>query len=165
MIDRDMTVLALIITLIIMFVGLAGTIIPMLPGIPLIYLGYLIYGLATGWSHYGAQAMVGWGAVAVLSVGIDYYAGAAGAKKFGATRAGVIGSLIGGLVGVIFLGLLGLIAGPFLGAVAGELLGGAPQKQAMRAGWGTFVGFLAGSLFKVALALVMIGTFLWWIIF
>ncbi len=148
-----------------MAVGLAGTVIPMLPGIPLIYLGYIIYGIATSWQNYGQDAMIFWGVVTVLSVLLDYYAGALGAKKYGASKAGVWGAIIGGILGIIFLGFIGIIVGPILGALAAELLAGKAPKEALKSGWGSFIGFLAGSLFKVIIGFIMIGTFIWWIFF
>lgn len=154
-----------IISFLVMLIGALGTIIPLLPGIPLIYLGYIIFGLGSHWAHYGATTMIVWGIVTTASVLLDYYAGALGAKKYGASAAGIWGSIIGGILGIIFLGLPGIIFGPFLGAVAGELLSGKSKQQAFKSGWGTLIGFLAGSLFKIIIALVMILTFLWLIIF
>lgn len=148
-----------------MAVGLAGTVIPMLPGIPLIYLGYIIYGIATSWQNYGQNAMIFWGVITVLTVLLDYYAGALGAKKYGASKAGVWGAIIGGILGIIFLGFIGIIVGPILGALAAELLAGKTLKEALKSGWGSFIGFLAGSLFKVIIGFIMIGTFIWWIFF
>lgn len=157
--------LFLILSLLVMIIGMAGTIIPFLPGIPLIYLGYIIFGLGTHWQHYGSPAMIFWGLITALTVFLDYYAGALGAKKFGASRAGIWGSIIGGVLGIIFLGFIGLVAGPFLGAVAGELMAGKSRNNAWKAGWGTFIGFLAGGLFKIIIGIIMIGMFLWWLIF
>lgn len=144
-----------------MVVGLVGTLAPILPGIPLIYLAFLIYGLLTHWSDYGLHFMIIWGIVTLLLVVIDYYAGALGAKKYGASSAGVWGAFIGGILGVIFLGFLGIILGPVLGAFAGELLSGKSKASALQASWGTLIGFLAGSMLKVITGLVMIGSFIW----
>lgn len=148
-----------------MVVGLAGTILPFLPGIILIYGGYILYGFVTGWEAYGAGAVVGWGAVTLLMTLLDLYAGSIGAKRYGASKYGMWGSVAGAMIGTISLGLPGLILGPLVGAVAGELIGGRSHREAFRAGWGTLVGFLAGSLFRIAVAVAMIGTFFWWILF
>ncbi len=160
-----MSTVAFILAFFIMLVGLIGTIVPMIPGIPLIYLGFLIYGLFNHWIDYGAGAMAFWGVLTILSVVLDYYAGAIGAKKYGASRAGIWGAIIGGVLGILFLGFIGILAGPFIGAVTGELLVGRSGNSALRSGWGTLIGFLAGSLFKIILALAMIGSFLWWVVF
>lgn len=148
-----------------MFAGLAGTVLPFLPGILLIYGCYIFYGFATGWSAYGPGAVVGWGIVTVLLTLLDFYAGSIGAKRYGATKWGVWGSVVGGIVGTLAAGFPGLILGPFAGAVVGELMGGRSQRDALWAGWGTFIGFLAGSLFRIVVALTMIGTFVWWVVF
>jgi uncharacterized protein len=149
------------IALIIMLIGLVGTVLPFLPGIILVYAGYLIYGFATGWKAYGAVTMVGWGIITGLVLLLDFYAGTLGAKRYGASRYGVWGSLIGGLAGGVTAGLPGLILGPFIGAIAGELWAGGSGREALRSARGSLVGFVAGSLVKVAVGIVMIGTFLW----
>lgn len=155
-----MEILFLIITLALMLLGLAGTIFPVLPGIPIIYAGYLIYGLATDWREYGAGVMIAFGAVTLLVLVLDWLAGAIGAKKYGASRAGVVGSVIGAVLGLIFFNIIGLVLGPFVGALLGELLLGRSLKEAVRSGWGALLGFLAGSFFKIVTASVMIVAFL-----
>jgi uncharacterized protein YqgC (DUF456 family) len=155
----------LVVTILILLIGILGTIVPMLPGIPLMYGGYLVWGLASGWKDFGATTMVILGIITFISILLDYYSGAIGAKKYGASTAGVIGALLGGIVGVILLNVPGLILGPFLGAVIGEMFAGKNQKEAWRAGWGAFLGFLAGSLFKVTSAIMMFFLFLYFLIF
>jgi uncharacterized protein YqgC (DUF456 family) len=108
--------------------------------------------------------MIFWGIVTLMMVWLDYYSGAIGARKYGASAGGIWGSILGGIVGVIFLGFVGILIGPFLGAILGELLSGKSHTAAVRSGWGTVVGLLAGSLFKLIIASVMIGTFLWQIL-
>lgn len=156
-----MEILWLTIALVFMGIGLLGTVLPLLPGIPIIYVGYLVYGLATGWRNYGVVAVVSWGIVTLLVQILDYYAGALGAKKFGASSMGVWGSVIGAIVGFIIFNVAGLVIGTFGGALAGELIHGRSLQEALRSGWGAFIGFLVGSLFKVVLGVVMIGVFLW----
>jgi uncharacterized protein len=160
-----METISIIITLLIMLTGLVGTFLPFIPGIPLIYACYVGYGLLTGWKAYGAGAVAGWGIVTGIALFLDFYAGSLGARQYGASKYGIWGSLIGAIAGMVTAGFPGLILGPFVGAIAGELLAGRPSPEAIRSGWGTLVGFLAGSLFKLALGIAMIGTFLWWVIF
>ena len=150
----------LIVTLLIMAVGLVGAVLPIIPSIPIIYLGYLVYGLGSGWKDYGLGMMIFWGVVTVLVLIADYFVGALGAKRYGATKFGIIGSIVGTIVGLIFLNIFGLIIGPFVGAMGGEILAGRSLGEATRSGWGTFVGFVAGSLFKIMVACAMIGSFL-----
>ena len=109
-----------IVTLLIMAVGLAGTVLPIVPGILLIYAGYLLYGFATGWQAYGLPAIVGWSVVTGFVLLLDIYAGAIGAKRYGASRSGAQGSIVGGLIGALAAGFPGIILGPFAGAAAGE---------------------------------------------
>ncbi len=148
-----------------MAVGLAGTVLPVIPGILLIYGAYVMYGFATGWQAYGARAIVGWSIVTALVLLLDVVGSAIGAKRYGASRAGAWGSVIGGLIGAIAGGFPGLLAGPFLGAAAGELLRGRSFRAALLSGWGTFIAFVAGGLLKIALGIAMIGTFVWWTLF
>lgn len=157
-------IILIIIIVLLMLVGLVGTIVPFIPGIPLIYGLMIFYGIFNGWADLSVEFIVLWGVVTLLMVWLDYYSGAIGAKKFGASAGGVWGSILGGIVGVIFLGFIGILIGPFLGAILGELLSGKSHSDAVRSGWGTVVGLLAGSLFKIIIASVMIGTFLWQIL-
>ena len=154
-----------IITLLIMAMGLVGTLLPVIPGILLIYAGYLLYGFATGWQAYGLAAIVGWSVVTALVLLLDFYAGAIGAKRYGGSRSGAWGSLIGGVIGALAAGFPGLILGPFVGATAGELLRGRSHREALRSGWGTFIGFMLGSVVKTAVGVVMTGTFIRWVLF
>ncbi|MDL2259304.1 DUF456 domain-containing protein [Deltaproteobacteria bacterium OttesenSCG-928-K17] len=161
-----MNVVVLILCIIIMLVGLAGTIVPVLPGIPIIWAAMLGYGWFTGWAAYGAAAMIVTGLLVALSVAVDQLASVMGAKKFGATRAGMIGSFVGAIVGLILLNIIGLILGTFLGAVAFEMAFSKRDfRQSMASGTGALVGFLAGSLFKFMLGMGLITYFLFEIIF
>jgi uncharacterized protein len=150
-----------IVSVLIMIVGLFGTVLPFLPGIVLIYAGYLFYGFVTGWHAYGTGTVVAWGIVTCLLMLLDFYAGSIGAKRFGASRFGMSGSFIGGAAGALVAGLPGLILGPLVGAVVGELMGGRSRRQALRSAWGSIIGFVTGSLLRIAVGVVMIGTFLW----
>lgn len=160
-----MNIIWVAIALVMMFLGLAGTLIHLVPGTPLIYAGYLFYGFASGWKYYGIAAMILWGVVTGLTVLLDFYVGAIGAKKYGGTRWGIIGSIVVGIIGLVFFSFPGLIIGTFAGAVAGELVTGRPHAQAFKAGWGALVGFLAGVLVKIVVGIIMIGTFIIWVFF
>jgi uncharacterized protein YqgC (DUF456 family) len=143
-----------------MAIGLAGAVIPVLPGLPVVYLGYAVYGFGTGWSDYGWGVMTLMGVATVMVLLLDYLAGAAGAHRFGASRMGMWCSVLGAIVGLIFFNLPGLILGPFVGAVFGELAVGRSLDDAFRSGWGAFLGFVAGGIFKFFMALLMIAVFL-----
>lgn len=126
--------------------GFIGSILPVLPGPPISWIGYLLL----YWTHYienARQAYINslWILLFVVIVVtiLDYVVPVLGTKKFGGSRAGVWGSTIGLIIG-LFFGPLGIIIGPFLGAFLGELVSGKKEKEALRAGWGSFIGFLTG---------------------
>ena len=148
-------------TILVMLVGLAGALLPMLPGLPLMWLAFLGYGWFTGWLAYGYTALLVTGLMVLLSLAADQAAAVIGAKKFGASRAGLIGSVAGGLLGLIFFSLPGLVLGIFFGAIALELIISRRNlSEALTAGVGAFLGFLAGSLFKFMLGLGFLGFFI-----
>jgi len=137
--------------------GLAGCVLPILPGPPLSFLGILAVWGARGWE---AETFDGWGVLAmgaaalVVSV-LDNLAPVIGAKRYGASRLGFWMSVVGTLAGAIFFPPFGLVLGALAGALAGELLVGKPVGQALRAAWGVFVGTMLGILLKVAVSLWM----------
>ena len=146
-------------------VGLAGIILPALPGIPLIFAGMLVAAFAGGFEQVGAGTLFALGVLTLLSVAVDFWATAMGAKRVGASRMAIIGAVLGTLFG-LFLGPLGLFVGPFLGALVGELLHGrrldqAGLGQATRVGFGTWMGIVFGIALKLMLALAMLGLFAW----
>jgi uncharacterized protein YqgC (DUF456 family) len=139
--------------------GFAGTILPALPGIPLLYAGLFVAAWADDFTRVGGFTLALLGVLAAASIAIDFAATAMGAKRVGATRRAIIGAALGTLAG-LFLGIPGLILGPFVGAVAGEMLSHGEWRRATSAGFGTWMGLLFGTLAKVALAFTMLGIFL-----
>jgi uncharacterized protein YqgC (DUF456 family) len=159
------TVLLFIGTLLIMLVGLAGVILPVIPGIPLIWVSAFVYGLVTGFEEINWSIL---GILAILTgftIVLDYVANLYGAKRMGASRWGIIGALFGMLVGLFTAGLIGLLIGSFAGAVLGEILVGKTGSHALKAGIGTFLGFLGGTLIKFIVGSIMIGIFIWKVLF
>lgn len=132
-------------------VGIIGCVLPALPGTPLAYLGLVLLN-ASSKVEYSWQFFIGWGvAVAVVMV-LDYIVPIWGTKKFGGGRKGAWGAAIGVVAGIFVFPPWGLILGPFFGAVAGELMDGKTQKEAIRSGFGSFMGFLAGAIMKLIVA-------------
>jgi uncharacterized protein YqgC (DUF456 family) len=150
--------LAWVLAALLVALGVAGLVLPGLPGAPLIFLGLV----AAAWTD--GFATVGWGWLALLAVmaaltyAVDFAATALGAKKFGASPRAVLGAVLGGVVG-LFLGPIGLVLGPFAGAVLAELSLRRDLESAQRAGLGATLGFLLGGVAKLALAFAMIGVF------
>lgn len=139
-------------------IGMAGIILPALPGVPVIFGGMLLAAWADGFEQVGAFTLVMLGVLTVLSLGADLLATALGAKRVGASRLALVGAVIGTFVG-LFFGLPGLLVGPFAGALVGELIHGRQVGQAARVGVGTWFGILLGVALKIGLAFAMIGLF------
>lgn len=142
-----MEIALLIIAGICMIIGILGSILPGLPGIPVAYAGLWI-AQATERIDFSWQTLVVWGVVTILVSVLDYVIPAWGTKRYGGTKYGVWGSAIGVFVGMFF-GAIGIIVGPLVGAIVGELIGGKGQKEALRAGWGSFIGILCGTVLKL----------------
>ena len=138
--------------------GLAGTVLPALPG-PMLVLGGIVLGAWIDGFQRVSLTVVGVVAgLAVLAWMLDYVAGLLGARRAGASRQALVGAAIGTVVG-LFMGLVGVLFMPFVGAVAGEYLARRDEVRAMQVGVGTWVGIMAGLLAKVVLSLVMVGVF------
>jgi hypothetical protein len=147
-------------TLVLMAIGLVGTVLPVFPGTTLILGAALLHRFMLG-----AEKSIGWRTITVLvlltlvTYAVDFAGGLLGAKRFGATRWGMFGAFVGAIVG-FFFSLPGLLLGPIIGAVAGELIGGKKLGAAGRAGWGTLLGNLAALLGNLVIAVAMISLFL-----
>ncbi|ACB84538.1 DUF456 domain-containing protein [Natranaerobius thermophilus] len=153
--------IAIIIAIVFFITGIIGSILPVLPGVILIYLGMLSYGILTGFSNLSTTFFLIQGAATGLVLLIDYLAAALGAKKFGASNQALLGTIIGLFLGTVTLGLPGLILGPFLGAFLAELIKGTEIDSAFKTSLGTFVGFAGGIAVKLFIEVIMI---LWFFI-
>jgi len=138
--------------------GLAGSILPALPGVPLVFGGLLLAAWADDFQRVSWLVLVILGLMTLFSFAIDFAATAMGAKRVGASKLAIVGALIGTLGGFV-LGLPGLIFGPFVGAVTGEMLTHGEMQRATRAGFATWVGLVFGTLTKLALVFTMLGIF------
>jgi len=149
-----MDILLLIVGFILMFIGILGSFLPVLPGPPISWVGllllYLTKAVPDDWWVLGITA-----AIALLVFALDYIIPAIGTKKFGGSKTGMAGTVIGLLVAIFFpiLGIFGIIIWPFIGALIGELINKSDQKTAMKAAFGSFIGFLTGTFLKFVLAL------------
>lgn len=146
-------------------VGVLGTILPALPGLPLVFGGMLLAAWADGFERIGVTTVAILGALTALSLLIDFWATAVGAKRVGASRMAVAGAVLGTFAG-IFFGPVGLFVGPFAGALLGELWAGRGVDRrrighATKVGFGTWLGIVFGIALKLMLAFAMIGIFAW----
>lgn len=135
--------------LVLMLVGLAGAVLPALPGTPLIFAVAVGHRLLVGPSGAQTWVLVVLGLFAIVALGADYAATILGARKLGATRLGMVGAVVGGLAGLFFVPV-GVLVGPFLGAFAFEYFGGREWKESARAGAGATLGLLLGAVGKLA---------------
>jgi uncharacterized protein YqgC (DUF456 family) len=148
----------LVIAALIVAFGLAGLVLPGIPGAPLLFAGLVLAAWAEDFVYVGINTIAILGVLALLTYGVDFWATMYGAKRFGASKRAIIGALVGALAGM-FLGLLGIIFGPFIGAVIGEISARKSLQDATRAGIGATIGLVLGAALKIALALSMIGIF------
>ncbi len=148
-------IVGLVVTLLLMCMGTAGSVLPGLPSTPLVFIG------ALGHKLYFGSAGAAWWVVAVLgaftlvSLVVDYLASMYGAKRLGATWRGAVGAIVGGLIG-LFFSIPGILLGPFIGASLFEMAGGREWKEASKAGVGATLGLLAGALGKLACCVAMV---------
>lgn len=146
-------------SLLLILLGLAGTVLPALPGTLLVAGGILLGAWIDNFSRVGWVSLSVVMVLALLAWLLDYVAGLLGAKRAGASREAVIGAAIGTVVG-LFMGLVGVLFMPLVGAAIGEYLARRDQRQALRVGVSTWLGILAGLVAKVVIAFMMIGVFI-----
>ena len=149
-----MDVVLIIIGIILLLIGFAGCIIPGIPGPPIAYIGLLIQVFKTE-NPFTTKFLIIWALIMVGVSLLDYIVPVIGTKKFGGSKRGVWGSVIGLFAGIFFFPPIGLIIGPFLGAFIGELTGGKETQSALKAGFGSFIGFITGVVLKLAVTGVM----------
>lgn len=161
----DIQMLWYVLAAVMVLVGLAGIVLPALPGLPLVFCGMLLAAWADGFERVQWWWLAIIGVLTLLSMAIDFWATAVGARRVGASRKAVAGAVAGTFIG-LFFGPLGLFAGPFLGAMFGELwhgrrLDGRRVGQAGKVGFGTWMGIVFGIVLKLALACTILALFAW----
>ena len=139
-------------------VGLAGTILPMFPGIPFVFGGLLVAAWIDHFERVGWITLTVLGTLMLLAIAIDFIAGTLGAKRVGASPLALWGATIGAVVG-IFFGFVGLFVGPFIGAFVGEFIAMGKLGNAGKVGFATWIGLLFGAVAKIAVSFVMVGIF------
>lgn len=128
--------------------GILGSVLPVLPGPPLSYLGLLLLHITEKY-QFSTRFLIIWLIVTFIITAIDYLIPVWGTKRFGGSKQGIWGSIIGLVIGLFFFPPFGIIIGPFIGAVVGELTAGKDSGAALKSGFGSFIGFLLGTLAKL----------------
>ncbi|MCI2425424.1 DUF456 domain-containing protein [Candidatus Acetothermia bacterium] len=157
--------LGLLIALIIIFIGFAGLLLPILPGAPLILLGMVVYGLLAGFYELELGFWIGQSILVVLLYAVDYIAATVGVKRYNGSHLAIGGSIVGIAIGLFTLGFIGIIIGPILGAIAGEFLAKGSLERALKGGVGAFVGIAGSIIAKLIIGIVMIIGFLLVVLF
>lgn len=155
----DAEVLLWILAVLLVAAGLAGVVLPLLPGPILLFGGLLLAAWIEDFVYVGAGTMTALGVMAALMYALDAAGTAFGARRYGASPRAVAGAAIGAVIGVFF-GLVGILIGPFVGAVIGELSVRPGLRAAARVGWGATIGLALAAAAKLALGFAMIGAFL-----
>ncbi|MGN6314423.1 MAG: DUF456 domain-containing protein [Rhodanobacteraceae bacterium] len=154
----ELTVLWYVIAGVLIAIGLVGTVLPILPGVPIMFGGMWLAAWAGHYERVGLATLILLGTLAAISIALDFVAGALGAKRVGANARAQWGAFLGAVVG-IFFGIPGLILGPFIGAVIGQLTSGSGVEHSTRVGIATWIGLLFGTIAKLALSFTMLGVF------
>jgi hypothetical protein len=139
-------------------IGMAGLLLPGVPGAPLVFAGLVVAAWAEDFKFVGWGTLSVIGVLALLTYVVDFAAVALGAQRFGASKRAIVGAVVGGIVG-LFFGIPGILIGPFVGAVIGELSTRRDLQAATRAGIGATIGLALGVAAKLALAFSMVGVF------
>ncbi len=150
-----LNIIALVIASLFFLIGLVGTLFPIMPGPPLIWIGMLIYGLIVGFDVISPTFLAVQALLALTVMGVDYLFTAMGSRYFGGSKAAIWGAGGGLLVGLFFFPI-GLLIGPFIGATAAELLFRRKTRDAVRSGIGASLGFLGALPIKLAIETGMI---------
>ena len=153
---NTVTALLIILGLLLALVGIVGCILPFIPGPSLSFLSLLALSWAYRWEPFSIRFLVIMGFLTILLTILDYVIPAGGAKKYGASRAGIWGSLGGMPLGLFFFPPWGILIGGIVGAFLGELIAGKKGNVALRASWGVFIGYVAGTALKLAFSTIVL---------
>ena len=154
--DTALTIFLIALGFAVSIAGFVGCLLPILPGPPLSFVALILLSLAKDFAPFSLTFLLVMGGLTVLVTVLDYVVPAAGARKYGASKFGVWGSLMGLIVGLFVFPPFGMFIMGIAGAVLGELVAGRKSGEALRAGWGVFIGTLATIGFKMSLSAVML---------
>ncbi len=149
-----MDIILISLGIVLLIAGLAGCVLPLIPGPPLSFLALLLLQF-TSRKPFSEDFLVMWAFITAAVTILDYWVPVYGTKKLGGTKAGVRGATIGLIAGLFFFPPLGLIIGPFVGALVGELISGLELSHAIRPAIGSFLGFLTGMIMKLSVSAIL----------
>ena len=150
-----MDVVLIILGVLFLIGGIAGCFLPVLPGPPLAFLA-LIFLQLTDKSPFSTKFLLMWAAIIAVVTLLDFLIPPFTTKRFGGSRYGVIGCTVGIIAGIFLFPPLGIVIFPFIGALIGEFIRGQKRETALRAAFGSFIGFLTGILLKLTVSIVMV---------
>lgn len=151
-------VLLWVLAIALVLAGIAGTVLPVLPGTALVLAGLVLAAWIDDFHRVGGGVLAVLAALAVLAWALDFVAGLLGAKRVGASRLALLGAVVGTVAG-LFMGLVGVLFMPLAGAALGEYIARREQGRALHVGVATWLGMLVGLVAKVVIACVMVGIF------
>lgn len=149
-----MDTILIIVGILLIIVGILGCILPFLPGPPLAYASLILLQFSS-LQPFQTNFLILWGVITAFVLLADYYIPIWGTKKFGGTKGGTWGATIGLIIGMFIFPPFGIIIGPFVGAFIGEILNNQDSTKAMRSAFGSFIGFVAGTLMKLGVSIVI----------
>ncbi len=146
-----------IFSIILVLIGLLGSLLPFVPGVILAWLGFFIYSVGTGFAQLSILNNVIFLVLTILAMALDYFLPLWGAKKSKASKYGIVGAIIGLFGGIVSANVIGAILGPIIGAYLGEIFAENEPKKAFKSATGVLFGFVLGPIIKIILILVMLG--------
>ncbi len=148
-----------IISAILMLIGLAGVVLPILPGLPVAWVGLFIFAYGTGFQYLSPQTVLIFLGLTIASMFLEFILPLIGAKYYHASKYGIIGATVGMFIGPFAIGPLGIVIGPLVGAIVGEYYRHRQSKQALKSGFGVFAGFIFAMIVKLGISLSMLAIF------
>ncbi len=149
-----MDILIISTSVILILIGIIGSIIPILPGPPVTYCGLLLVQFSSK-NRFSVEFLILFGMLAIISAFIDNLLPVYATKKFNGSMKGVRGSAIGLIIGLFFFPPFGIIIGPMIGAFVGEIIDGKSTEKAIKPAFGSFIGFLSSIFLRVTLSIIM----------
>jgi uncharacterized protein len=156
---EPVTVVLWLLVVALVVIGLAGAILPVVPGVPLVFAGLWLGAYIDHYERVGGLTVAVLGVLALLALVVDAIASVLGAKRAGASPKAMAGAAIGAVVGLFVFPPFGLLLGPFVGAVVGELAARRDMDQATRVGLAATLGLLLGAVAKLATSIAMLAIF------